>query len=786
MAIETGFGSVAVTQSFTDQYVYSDIPMPTGRQMADGSRATLVQQVRAFAAGRGGARAMSISLAGRTSSAFTVGSAGSAVNTGWRDIPNFLVAGGTQRLQLNFTGSTYFGRGTDGNGRDSYGTVYGTLGGGYLWAQSPSQCGIARLGDNGDGIIHVSFNGPIDDGGASVGSYQTQWSTSASFSSNVGSKISSGSPVDITGLQSGTRYYVRVAARNAVTDAAGTVGPWSSTQSYIAPGAPSAPRTATATQITSRFDSVLLKWAAPTDTAGGINGYDIWNGSSATKPLLSTNGTGTQAEISGLQQNAHYSFHIHARNDYVDNTGVRGPGSNVVEYDNWAEPSAPRSLTAVASTSVAGRVDLAWAAPTDDGAGITKYTVYYSTGAKIADVSASTLKYTVLNLTPGTYYAFYVVAWTSIAEKVGTSGPKSNTASATSLGDPNKPTSLTVAPSSMVSDRLTLSWAQAGGYTGFYIFQANSDGSYTQLGSVTGTKFVVDNLPGTGPYSFAVAARNTVTDQKGTYGPLSAIASGSPSRTSQQTVAATVATDTTNVLYNGSYQVSATTATTLSYARTSAADYKLTAVSQGTATNASNASLSGTHAITSIPSANTFTFTFTSSGYDIPANTAVTGVTATNLTSQQFTKTASSPGAVTAVDATNLTISYVGTGVDVSTRAVPVGTVTNLSNTVFNGSNITITGATENTIQYPKVNANLSVTAGTGSIVNTTNRDVYNSAQNSSGAVTVVDTPTYNSFTYNQGSATQAATTLLDPFGEVHRATSKAVITIKYRSGWAG
>jgi hypothetical protein len=190
--LETGFGGVDVTVSYTDRYVFSDgVPMPTGRAMANGSRACLITTVRAFIAGRGASRTYNIQLGPSETGNRGVGSAGSAVNTGWQGLSGwFLAQGGSTRMTLNFSGSSYFGRDNGGQGTDSYGRNFGMLGGGYLWAQAPSEPGFVGVyDDQGDGQIRTDFRGSGDDGGMGISGYTLQWATDPGFTQGVGSII---------------------------------------------------------------------------------------------------------------------------------------------------------------------------------------------------------------------------------------------------------------------------------------------------------------------------------------------------------------------------------------------------------------------------------------------------------------------------------------------------------------------------------------------------------------------------------------------------------------------
>jgi hypothetical protein len=789
MARETGFGSIAVTQSFTDQYVYSDgIGLPTGRVMDNGSRACLITAVRAYAAGRGATRSMSISLGSATTGSFAVGSAGSAQDTGWKSITPYLVQGGSVRFTLNLTGSTFFGRGLDGSGVDSYGNNFGTLGGGYLWAQSPSSPGFNDLSASSTGVVHVNIAGPSDDGGANIIGYQVQWAKNSSFTSGL-QYSNRGTGTDdldfnVTGLDAGTTYYFRVAARNAVTNAAGTTGPFSAVQSLTPSGPPSAPRSMTAAAVSGSLDTMLLDWTAPSDTAGGITGYDIWNDGTLYKRI---NGTATEYTATGLDKNATYRWYVRARNDWVDGVkqfGAADP-SNVVTITNWSSASNVRNVTATASSSVAGRISLSWQAPATVGQGITRYAIYNSTGSLISYVPNSQTSYNVDGLVPGTYYAFYVLAYTAVSDAASKADNKSNTAGATALGAPIAPTSPQALSSATVAGRLVLTWVQPGTYTGFNVYDVTT-GTAVLLATVTQPRMVLDNLTPS-LHQYVVAARNAVTDATNppTEGTRSAVFSGTPGQTSSQATTAFTVPNLSNAVYNGTYTVNSMTPTSISYLKT-AANMASTLVPSGVGTllDTTNAALSGVHPITANPSA--YQFSFSATVPDVPANTSVAAVTATNQTNQTFTTTTAAPGTVTASNSGTFSVSYSNAGSDVA-AVTASGTITNKSNAVYNGTAMPIlTIPASNQFTYAKTNANLAQTGATGTATNATNRDQYNYPLMGGVPATVLSTPAFNKLTYAVSGSDQATVAITSNYGVAYRAYSRATLNIKYRSGWAG
>jgi hypothetical protein len=228
---------------------------------------------------------------------------------------------------------------------------------------------------------------------------------------------------------------------------------------------------------------------------------------------------------------------------------------------------------------------------------------------------------------------------------------------------------------------------------------------------------------------------------------------------------------------NGTYTINAATANTIRYAKTAA--NIPSALASGTVTDNTNAVFNGTYVITT-PTSKTISYSKTNA--NIPALPSVGG-TATNNTNIDLNGSYT----VTSVNVGANLLSYTKAGADISSRAVPVnaspgqsGTVTNLSNAVFNGAGRTITAVTENTISYAQTNANVAESNAAGYVINTTNRDVFN------GRYTISGVPAYNVVQYEKVESNIAERTWITPNGLVYRTTSPATLDVQFRSGWSG
>jgi hypothetical protein len=256
-------------------------------------------------------------------------------------------------------------------------------------------------------------------------------------------------------LISGTQYFWRIVAKNAVGSTSSAT--WSFTTTGTAPVGPSAPLlTSPANGSTGQSLTPALVW----QTATGATSYDVYFGTAATPPLV-TNVTGTTYSPGTLIASTLYHWQIVAKN-------ANGTAASA----NWSfttmatAPSGPATpvLTSPGngSTGQALTPALVW----QSASGATSYDVHFGTAATpplVTNVTGTT--YSPAVLTAGTMYHWQIVAKNSTG--TASSATWSFTTAAQSSGNATmaSPTPGTQLPSTAV----TFSWAAVTGADQYWV-----------------------------------------------------------------------------------------------------------------------------------------------------------------------------------------------------------------------------------------------------------------------------------------------------------------------------
>ncbi|MGL4998048.1 MAG: fibronectin type III domain-containing protein [Cetobacterium sp.] len=754
---DVGFGGNVGSAFSGFVWVRSDsISLPTGRAMFSGSTACLITAIGAYAGGDGATRTISLQLGSASTSNFTVPNDSHPVSfTGYISTNSWLVNGSSASFYIyTNSASVNFGRSSTSGAVNTYnsagGTWTGTLGGAYRYVEAPSAPQtLTATTPTGTptGRVSLSWAAPSSDGGSAVTSYNVYYSNGTYIGNTASTSYT------VTGLTAGTSYSFVVRARNAVTDAASSQSVNSNTATAVASGIPTAPTALTGTSGTDAFGEVVLSWTAPSETYGTVTGYKILGTTGGIETLVATTtGTGTSSiSVTGLTQRANYTFRVAARNAATDSLGTQGAYSTAsASIQASGPPTAPTGLTAVVDgLNTPQRLVLSWTAPSNDGdpsGGITGYEIYYSTGVFIASTTGPGTTYNVDGLTPGVEYGFYVEARNAISDVVGTHSADSNVAYGTPVGEPDSPENLSATAVSSIKGAVLLMWDEVPFADGYLVY-LNTTPSLTLLQTIPGggnnqyVHYLDRTASSYSSLAYVVSAYNEFTPGGG---PVSSPASATPNVTVLQTTTSTALSNLTNDdIYTGDFPVISTTSDTFTYARTAANLAESTVPATfGTLSNLTNDDLSGTYTISVVGTDSLF-FSYTKAPDvgigNIPSETAAVSSSATNNTNAIFNGSFT----VDSLDGTD-GIVYTVTGTNPSIAEVAsTGTITNGSNTTFNVT-APITAATDSTFSFSVPGApDESTSAAEGSIVDTTNRDVFNN-----DTATVLTTSAHNRLRY--------------------------------------
>jgi hypothetical protein len=278
-----------------------------------------------------------------------------------------------------------------------------------------------------NGGVSVSWNAPVDSGGAPI----TQYTVNASPTGTTGSVNTcvqnSGEARSclITGLSNGTSYTVTVVATNGVGD-----GPGSTSQNVIPADVPTAP---TAVIPTVGNGSISVKWKAAQDSGSPILSYRVDltpGGFSCEITDLSFLG----CTIADLDNGVPYSVSVYATNAVGESESASVAGTVTPR----AIPSAVQSVVVSAAS---GKATVSWIPGFNGGAPIQSYKVVSSPGGTICTVNAPNTQCIISNLKNGSQYTFSVIA----VNDAGSSQPTIST-STLIAGTPSAPVALKVKP----------------------------------------------------------------------------------------------------------------------------------------------------------------------------------------------------------------------------------------------------------------------------------------------------------------------------------------------------
>lgn len=335
----------------------------------------------------------------------------------------------------------------------------------------------------------VAFGVPSSDGGYPITQY--------TVTSLPGSVTATGtsSPINVTGLASGTAYTFTVTATNQVGTSSPSQASNSINTDFVNPNAPTEPTIGTATATGST--SASLTFTAPSSDGGyPITSYTVIS----TPGGITASGASSPISITGLTPGTEYTFTVAGVNS--QGTGLQSESSNAITTDA-AAPSAPLNVVATKTGSTTATVT--FSEPTlNNGAAVTGYTVTSSPGGVTASGAGSPINIT--GLTPGTAYTFTVTATNSAGTSVASAPSNQITADAAVPGAPTIGTATKI-NSTSASVAFTAPASNGGAVITGYTVTSNP-GNITASG--TTSPITVTGLTPATTYTFTVTAANFV------------------------------------------------------------------------------------------------------------------------------------------------------------------------------------------------------------------------------------------------------------------------------------
>ncbi len=348
-----------------------------------------------------------------------------------------------------------------------------------------------------DTQVDLGWSASTDVGGGSVAGYRVYRD-----GIQVGAVTTATSYSDM-GLTANTAYSYSVSAYdNAAPANESALSSPPVSMTTLAPpdtSPPTVPQNLSATATGST--SVSLNWNASTDTGGGsVAGYGLYRGG----VLVASVTTGTSYTDTGLTANTSYSYTVLAFDDAVpaNASAQSSPSVNVTTPPviDTLPPGIPQNLSATVVSET--RVDLSWAASTDNGGGTVAGYKIYRDGAFVIQVTATT--YSDTGLTASTAYSYSVSAVDDAtpANESAQSSPVNVTTLDTS--PPTVPQGLNA--TAVSETQVNLGWNVStdnggGAVAGYRVYR---DGTF--LTQVAVTSYNDTGLTGNTAYNYTVSA----------------------------------------------------------------------------------------------------------------------------------------------------------------------------------------------------------------------------------------------------------------------------------------
>ena len=259
----------------------------------------------------------------------------------------------------------------------------------------------------GVGTISVVWQPPPASAGDTPTGYTVQWKRSTDNDTQWQRATGATSPHEISGLENGTTYNVRV--RTVVNLNSGRP----STPVDAIPN--TIPDVPTNVRVTPANESLRVSWPAPFDGGSPITAYTVqWTDSGGTFGTNEDTTTSPSFTITGLTNGDEYDVRVIATNvngSSEPSAVVSGiPAVVITPPPSLQTPSAPTSVVVTAGNE---ELLVTWGVPSNNGgATVTSYVVQWTeSGGSFTDEATVTgLQHTITGLTNDTVYDVRVIA----------------------------------------------------------------------------------------------------------------------------------------------------------------------------------------------------------------------------------------------------------------------------------------------------------------------------------------------------------------------------------------
>ncbi|QKE84546.1 Ig-like domain-containing protein [Arthrobacter sp. NEB 688] len=334
---------------------------------------------------------------------------------------------------------------SDGPKRSARGRITVTL----LGRPDPPRRVQAVADRDAGGQARVAWLPPTYDGGSTITSYVVRWTGGSS-----GSSTCTASPCTIQGLTNGKDYRFTVAAVNGVGE-----GDRSAASAAVRPD--TLPRAVTGVRMVDRGDGTLtVAWDEPVNEGSPLRKYVVRlissTGQTKTQDVVAPQ---RQATVTGLDNMAEQDVQVQAWNEL--GAGPFGPAVSMQSAGTPPALPAPRiAASGPGPAADSATLTISWDQGSPNGPPTKGYTLYQSVDGggwtAAAQTGAGDRSATVVIPYDGRQYR-YTATLTNGADL---EGPKTNSSSFTSVGQPSTPTVTASTPSANRQIQLTVGVGQ--------------------------------------------------------------------------------------------------------------------------------------------------------------------------------------------------------------------------------------------------------------------------------------------------------------------------------------